>query len=156
VIILAETYGKIRRPGPEDAMHIPDIGRAVFRKNMVQEFPVVRKVKRAGHFVQVSKEIGDNKPAPGSPVFCMRFGDFNCCRRTVYAGHIEPETRKVDRIIAGTAPEIDGFAGTDYILPHKFNECSRRCFIVPREIFQRYGLVYPVDIGISHTSTLQE
>src|SRR5208337_1104923 len=105
---------------------------------------------RAAHFLQPAKEISDNKPAPDSPFFCMFSGDGYRCRRTVDTGHLKPKTCQVDRIVAGTAPEIGSPAGPDFPFLHKSDKRIRWGLAVPREIIQRYGLVYPVDIGIFH------
>jgi hypothetical protein len=61
----------------------------VFRKYMVQKFPVIAKVKRFFYFMQVVEDISDNKPAPDSPFLCIFSSDLYCCRRTIDTDYVK-------------------------------------------------------------------
>jgi hypothetical protein len=67
----------------------------VFRKYMVQKFPVIAKVKRFFYFMQVAEEISDNKPAPDSPFLCIFSSDLYCCRRTIDTDYVKSLTCQV-------------------------------------------------------------
>src|SRR5665647_3721595 len=67
----------------------------VFRKYMVQKFPVIAKVKRFFYFMQVVEEISDNKPAPDSPFLCIFISDLYCCRRTIDTDYVKSLTCQV-------------------------------------------------------------
>lgn len=70
-------------------IHIFYIFFPVFRKYMVQKFPVIAKVKRLFYFMQVAEEISDNKPAPDSPFLCIFSSDLYCCRRTIDTDYLK-------------------------------------------------------------------
>ena len=112
-VALIKTDREVHSPRVGDFIHIPDIGLPVFREYMVEEFPVIGKVKRT-----VTSCRSPRRSATTNLHRAPRFLACSCAIRIAAGGavdtrDIEPESGKIDRIVTGTAPEIDGPAGPD-------------------------------------------
>ena len=92
-IALGKADREVDCPRPGDPVHVPDVGLPVFREDMVQELPVIGKVKCIRHFMQVAEEISDHKPAPGD-LFRVLPCDPDRGGRTVDARDLKAEAGK--------------------------------------------------------------
>ena len=69
---------------------------------------------------------------------------------TVNAGHIKSEPGEPDRVIAGTAPEIDRPARPDSPAFHETGKHVRWRLDIPRDFLQRYLFVDGIDLRSLH------
>ena len=85
-------------------MNIINILIPIFRKYMVQQFPIVNKIVFAMNFRQIPKNIRCNKFTDNVVFFRQLSCYFNSSFRNIYSGRIKTHFRKISYRVARPTP----------------------------------------------------
>ena len=84
-------------------MHIRCVLLALLRENVVQQLPIIGKVKRARDVFQIAEDIGNEKRALDPFFRCILLSALDRRGSTIYSRDIKPSARKPHCIVAGAA-----------------------------------------------------